>query len=279
MQVATADDTGREGVGKPPRPSGAAEQQGELWGARADAWARQEAQQTPIYEEILARTGAGDGMTVLDVGCGSGVFLRAAADRGAEVFGLDASEPLVDIARERVPEADIRVGDIQFLPHEADRFDLVTGFNAFQFAVDFAAAVREAGRVAKPGAQVVIQVWGRAERCDLTAMLQAVGPFLPGRLPTGPGGRAFSDAGVLEAIATEAGLTPETTGDIVSAFEYPTQEDMVRTMLSAGMVVLAARTSGEEAVREAIVESLAPFRTSTGSFRLENEWHYLIARA
>lgn len=217
-------------------------------------------------------------MTVLDVGCGSGVFLRTAADRGAEVFGLDASKALVDIARERVPEADIRVGDLQFLPYEADRFDLVTGFNSFQFAVDFATAVREAARVAKPGAQVVIQVWGRAERCDLTTMLRSVSPLLPGPLPTGPGGRALSEPGVLEAIATEAGLAPETTGDIVSAFEYPNEGDMVRTMLSAGMVVLAARTSGEEAVRAAIVESLAPFRTSTGSFRLENEWHYLLAR-
>ncbi len=279
MQVSTAGESGRGGVEEAPgRPSGAAEQQGELWGAHAREWARQEEQQVPIYEEILARTGVGDGMTVLDVGCGSGVFLRAAADRDAEVFGLDASEALVDIARERVPEAEVRIGDLQFLPYEADRFDLVTGFNAFQFAVDFGMAVGEAARVAKPGAQVVIQVWGEAARCDLSAMLRSVGPLLPGPLPTGPGGRALSDPGVLETIATEAGLTPETTGDIASVFEYPNQEEMVRTMLSAGMVELAARTSGEEVVRAAIAESLAPFRTSTGSFRFENVWHYLIAR-
>lgn len=109
-------------------------------------------------------------------------------------------------------------------------------------------------------------------------MLGAVGPLLPGPFRLGPEA-GHSRTGVLEAIATEAGLTAETTGDIVSTFDYPDEEDMVKTMLSAGMVVLAARTSGEEAVRAAVLESLAPFRTSTGSFRLENEWHYLIARA
>jgi hypothetical protein len=35
----------------------------------------------------------------------------------------------------------------------------VTGFNSFFFANDMVAALREAGRVAKPGAPVVIQVW------------------------------------------------------------------------------------------------------------------------
>lgn len=66
---------------------------------------------------------------MLEVGCGSGVFLRAAADRGARVSGLDASEALLEIARSRVPEADLRVGDMQFLPYGDDSFDVVAGFN------------------------------------------------------------------------------------------------------------------------------------------------------
>jgi SAM-dependent methyltransferase len=279
MHVPTQSNSGREAVEDAARTSGTAGLQGELWGARAEAWAEQESQQAPIYEEIIHRVGIGPGATVLDVGCGSGVFLRAAADRGAEVVGLDASHALVEIACARVPEGEIRVGDLQFLPYDADRFDVVTGFNSFQFAADTTAALREARRVAKQGASVVIQVWGRAERCDLTALLRSVTPLLPGPLPTGPGGRALSEPGVLEAMATEAGLTPEATGHIVSAFEYLDEEAMVRTMLSAGMFVLAARTSGEEAVRAAIVDSMAPFRASTGAYHLENEWHYLIAAA
>jgi len=44
------------------------------------------------------------------------------------------------------------------LPWEHEAFDLVTGFNSFFFADDMVAALREAGRVAKPGAPIVIQV-------------------------------------------------------------------------------------------------------------------------
>jgi cyclopropane fatty-acyl-phospholipid synthase-like methyltransferase len=43
---------------------------------------------------------------VLEVGCGTGVFLRLAADRGARTFGLDALHELLALARRRVPEAD-----------------------------------------------------------------------------------------------------------------------------------------------------------------------------
>ena len=80
--------------------------------------------------------------------------------RGAEPFGLDASEALIELARRRVPEADLRVGEMESLPYDDDTFDLVTGFTSFFFANDMVAALREAGRVAKPGAPVVIQVWG-----------------------------------------------------------------------------------------------------------------------
>lgn len=96
--------------------SGSAHRWGPVWGARAHDWAASEVRQVPTYEEAIRRVGIGAGQRVLELGCGSGVFLRLAADRGAEVFGLDASEALIELARSRVPEADLRVGDMQFLP-------------------------------------------------------------------------------------------------------------------------------------------------------------------
>ena len=92
------------------------------------------------------------GDRVLDIGCGSGVFLRLAADRGAEVSGLDASSALLELAAERVPGADLRTGEMEDLPFTDDSFDLVAGFNSFFFAEDMAAALREAGRVTRPAA-------------------------------------------------------------------------------------------------------------------------------
>ncbi len=50
-------------------------------------------------------------------------------------------------------------------------------------------------------------------------------------------------------------------------------------MLAAGGLAVVAEAAGGDAVRTAIVESLAPYRTPSGDYRLENEWHYLIASA
>jgi SAM-dependent methyltransferase len=255
--------------------TGSAEQWGPLWGARPHEWAAVEEQQLPTYEAAIRRLGIGDGRRVLDIGCGSGVYLRAAADRGAEVAGLDASETLLEIARRRVPEADLRRGDMQFLPFEDDRFDVVSGFNSFFFAADMGAALREAGRVATPGGQVLIQVWGRPERCDLEGMKSAVGQLMAAEGGEPP---PFWRPGVLETLAREAGLAPVDAFDERSAFEFADDEAMLRHLLAAGGSVLAIDRAGRETVVEAIAEAVAPYRRPDGSYRLENEWHYLVTQ-
>ncbi len=102
---------------------------------------------------------------MLDVGCGTGVFLRLCADRGASVSGIDATEDLLARARTRVPEADLRLGDMQALPFRDDAFDLVTGFTSFFYADDVVAALREVARVSRD--RVVIHTFGHPERCDV----------------------------------------------------------------------------------------------------------------
>ena len=259
--------------------SGSAGRQGDLWGQRPQAWGAIEEQQRPTYEEGIRRAGLKAGDRVLDVGCGTGVFLRAVTDRGGRAYGLDASRALLRVARSRVPEADLRVGDAESLPHEDDSFDLVTGFNSFFFADDMVAALREAGRVAKPGAPVLVQVWGRPERCDLVPMLAAVGRLRPAepepRAPSPP----LSEPGVLEEIAADAGLVPQEAFDLRTTFEFPDEHTLIDRLLSPGGVTEAIRHSGEAATAGAIVRALAPHRRPDGGYRLENEWHYLLARA
>src|SRR5262245_46203028 len=88
------------------------------WGARARDWAEMEESSRPLFEAILDATGVGAGTCLLDVGCGSGLACAIAAARGARVSGLDASPGLLEIARERVPEGDFRVGDLTSLPFD-----------------------------------------------------------------------------------------------------------------------------------------------------------------
>jgi SAM-dependent methyltransferase len=255
-----------------------AERWGPRWGSRPTDWAASEEQQLPTYEEAIRRVGIGTGMRVLEVGCGSGVFLRAAAERGAAVFGLDASPALLDLARDRVPEADLRVGDLQFLPYEDDVFDVVAGFNAFFFADDMVAALREAGRVAKPGGTVVIQVWGAHGRCDLDAIKPIVRPLFPGYDPGAPPPPDLAEPGALEAIAAAAGLTPTEAYDVRWASVYEDDDALLRGMLAAGGVGDAAGPREGE-IAAALLEALAAVRAADGTYRRENEWHTLLATA
>ena len=133
--------------------------------------------------------------------------------------------------------------------------------------------------MAKPGAPVVIQVWGAHERCDLEAMKAIARPFLPPRPPDAPPDPDLSQPGALESLAAEAGLTPESTFDTTFAYEYPDEETLGRALLAPAGLATLAGPEREQEVKAAIVRGLAPYRTTAGAYRLENEFHSLIARA
>src|SRR5205814_1806979 len=126
------------------------------------------------------------------------VFASLATKRGAKVTGLDAAAPLVEIARTRVPEGDFRVGELEQLPYADGSFDLVTGFNSFQYAAEPVNALQEARRVVRGDGRVVIAVWGKPEQCELADYLAALGALLPPPPPGAPGPWALSEDGALE---------------------------------------------------------------------------------
>jgi len=258
---------------------GSATRWGPLWGARPADWALSEDQQLPTYEAALERTALEPGWRVLDVGCGAGAFLRLVANRGGVPYGIDASESLIAFARTRLPDADLRVGEMEDLPWDDDSFDLVTGFNSFFFANDMVAALREAGRVGRAGAPVVIQAWGAHERCELEAMKQVARPFLPPRPPEAPPDPDLSQPGALQALTDQAGLTPESEFDATWAFEYADAETLGRALVAVAGLATLAGPEREHELKTAIVDGLAPYRRADGSYGLSNEFHYLIARA
>jgi len=259
--------------------SGSASRWGPLWGARPADWAISEDMQLPTYAAALERTGLEAGWKVLDIGCGGGAFLSIVSSRGAHSHGIDASDSLIAYAAARLPDAVLRIGEMEELPWRDDCFDLVTGFNSFFFANDMVAALREARRVAKPGAHVVIQVWGAHERCDLEAMKRVARPYLPPRPPDAPPDPDLSQPGLLEALALEAGLTPEIEFDTTWAYEYPDDATLGRALVAVAGLALLAGAEREEELRMAITTGLASYRRPDGSYRLTNEFHYLIARA
>ena len=67
------------------------------------------------------------GMTVLDVGCGTGVHLELFQRFQCRLHGIDSSPSMLDIARNRLGEAaDLCLGDASVMPYEDQSFDLIT---------------------------------------------------------------------------------------------------------------------------------------------------------
>ena len=213
---------------------------------------------------------------MLDVGCGSGSFAELIAARGCEVTGFDASEPLLSIARRRTPSGTFHRGDMEALPYNDRRFDIVTGMNAFQYAADPSRALGEARRVAKPGAQMFVATWGLPEACEVSAYLAALKPLLPP--PSGAGGPfALSDAGALRSLVASAGFTPQSIEDVDVTWQFENLDTANAAMLASGPSILAIQTSGRDRVQATLERAIAPFRLSDGGYRLENRFRYLFA--
>jgi len=257
--------------------SGSAAVQGDLWGARALDWGEvQEPVTRPLNDAVLRAVGAAAGRSLLDVGCGSGGCLARAE---GDLAGIDAAEPFIAIARQRVPRADLRVGEMQDLPWPADRFDAVIGVNSFQYAADPVAALREARRVARPGARVAVATWGEPQDCEGDVYLKALGALMPPPPPGAGGPFALSAPGMLEALVAEAGLEPGERTDVDTTWRYPDLDTALRGLLAAGPAAVAIRYSGEEAVRAAVAEAIVPFATSEGGYVMENRFRFLVAHA
>jgi SAM-dependent methyltransferase len=259
---------------------GSAAVQGRLWGAAARDWARlAEPAATPFYDAVFDAIGVGPGVSLLDAGCGAGYALTLAAARGATVTGLDASAGLLEVARERLGDAGLHEGDLEALPFGDASFDAVTAFNSVQFAADPGAAVRELGRVARHDAPVAIVTWGAPERCESRVIIAAIGALLPPP-PAGAGGPfALSEPGRLEELAESAGLRPERVAEVPTPFSYPDLETAIQTQLSAGPARRAIEYAGESATREALGAAFAASRQSDGSYRQDNVFRFLVARA
>jgi SAM-dependent methyltransferase len=234
----------------------------------------------PLFQAAIEAVGVGEGTRLLDVGCGAGLAALLARERGARVTGFDATEPLLEVARERVPDGDFRSGDMEELPFGDDSFDVVTGFNSFQFAADPARALREAARVAVPGAPIAVGTWGRRDQSEAAIVLQASADLAPPAPPGAPGPFALSEPGALEGFVEQAGLTVAGEPvEVPTPWYYPDLETALRGFTSAGPAIAAIRESGEERLRAALTKGLEPFADGDGGYRLENVFRYLIARS
>jgi SAM-dependent methyltransferase len=255
------------------------QQAGQAWGARARDWAYlTEPYGRPAYDLVFARTGVGVNTSLLDIACGSGLALMTAAGRGATVAGIDASEPLVRIARQRTPQGDIRHGDMFALPFPDRAFDVVTSFNGIWAGCD--QALVEARRVVMPGGFVAFTFWGKPRNMQMIGCFHALSKTAP---PFGTGELASLAAigrpGVAEAMLERASLTPVERGTVESTSDWPDFELAWRAIAAIGPAWPSIEHSGEAAVKAEVLAALTPFSSADTGVRLISELGYVIARA
>lgn len=229
----------------------------------------------PAFDATLDKLDLQPGRSLLDVGCGSGLATSLAAQRGARVTGVDAAEELLEIARTRTPEGEFRRADIVRLPWPDGSFDVVTGFNSFQYAPDPVQALAEARRVLRPGGRLGVVVWGAVQECEAVAHFLALRALLPPNPQAAP---PLAGEQHIDDMARAAGFEIDTDERVDCPWRYPSLDVALRGLMSAGPVVKVVDAVGEQAVRDALSGCLADFRQADGSYLFRNKFRSLTGR-
>ncbi len=251
---------------------------GELWGKNAADWAdHQEATIAGVFDTVLARTGVREETQYLDLGCGAGLAAAKAGVKGANVSGLDASEPLLEIARSRLPRGKFHLGDLEDLPFKSNHFDVVTSFNAVQYAANPVRALFEAARVTVLGGRIAVVTWGEPEGMEAAGIVAALKPLLPPPPPGTPGPFALSNADTLRQFAKDGGLEIDDIIDVECPWFYPDVETAIKALSSTGVAAKAVMAVGQAAVDEAHTNAIAPYMQVDGSVRIGSTFRVLLA--
>lgn len=252
--------------------------QGELWGTAPEDWALYlETTFIPVYKKVINKTRLSANTQVLDIGCGSGLFIKMADAQGAGITGIDVSDELLKIARERNPGATLLNQDMELLPFMEKSFDLVSGFNSLQYASDILKVLEEIKKVLKDDGKLVIGIWGSAAECEALKVLSSIASLLPDPGPDTPGPLALSKNGRVEGLLSEAGYILLEKGTIECPWNFSTLDNALKGILSAGPSAEAIHYAGMDKVKEKLIQTLEPFNIYDEIYILENVFHYYIA--
>jgi len=252
--------------------------QGKLWSVAPQYWSNYfEPFFLPMYKKTLEQVQLDEESTLLDAGCGSGLFSHMAVSTGAQVIAVDAAPGLLEVARERNPNTNFLEEDLESLPFASNSFDVVTGFNSFQYAGNFTNALSEARRVLKPGGKLVIGIWDKPEYSDATNVLKAISTLLPPPPAGTPGPFALSEDGKIESICNALKLKVIYKTRVACPFLYHTVDEGIKSFLGTGPAAAAMNHAREEQVQETIAGALQPYRLTEDMYHLQNSFLIFIA--
>ena len=254
--------------------------QGTRWNEFARDWADYlEPSHVQLFDAMLDASELGPGSSVLDAGCGAGGLCVRARARDIVPSGIDASDALVEIARFRNPGCDVRVGDLRELPWPDDTFDAVIACQSFFFCDDPVATLAELRRVVRPGGQVVVSTWGRAEQNELRFVFAAVGKLMGGPPPSGGGPFAWAVDGRTEDALRAAGLTPVADDAVAADWTFRSHAEAWRTFLANPQSRMMLAHVGEGPLRETVLGAMRAFERGDETGTIRRTFRWVAARA
>jgi SAM-dependent methyltransferase len=282
-----------------PEPT-ANDAQMDYWNTLAgQAWVRFQTQLDrqiePLGLAAMDVLGPIPGERILDIGCGCGQSTLALAERvrpGGRVLGVDISEPMLEVARNRPrPAADLPLTFAKLDAQTADlagadlgggSFDAVFSRFGVMFFSDPVAAFANIRAGLRPVGRLVFVCWRPlSENLWMGAPLAAARPLLPHMAPPdplAPGPFAFADADRVRGILAAAGFRSVSIEPFHTDVGGGDIEETVALSLNIGPMatILREHPHLRDAVGDAVRTSLAPFVTENGVMMPAAVW---IARA
>ena len=224
------------------------------WGRRAAEFATLlEPSNCREYVALHHHLAVAPGDRVLDMACGAGLAVELATVLGATCSGIDASPRLIAVARDRSPEADLRVGDIQDLPWPDSSFDVVTSFRGIWGTTPD--AVAEAFRVLAPGGRLGVTVWGHIKRSPGAWMMQPLTMAAEPKVEHQAAMVALGRPGAGEQLLADCGFVDVQRHEIPFVAEFADPETYARAISSVGPAFEAIENVGEEEFTRSAIET------------------------
>ena len=226
---------------------------------------------TRFIEPLLDAGGVEAGRRVLDVATGPGYVAAAAADRGADVMGIDFAEAAVAVARQQYPGIGFRTGSAEDLPYSDSQFDVVLmNFGLLHIARP-ERALAEGHRVLRPGGRIAFTVWADPQAClGFKIILDAIAEHgnMDVPLPDGPPFFRFSEAAETKSVLIEAGFREPEVKVIDTQWAMPHADTLFETFLHGavrtGALLQAQSPEAQSAIRQAARDGVLAYKQSGG---------------
>ena len=150
---------------------------------------------------------------LLDVGCGTGLFVQRYVQEGGRAVGIDISPGMVRHGRERCPDCGFFVGTADALPFRDDSFDALASLLAFSYIPDPEATLRECYRVLPPGGRISVCTLSRTVFTSIVPIVYQMGEKVGlKKVGVGDFDEHYYTNGEIAGLFREAGFTDVSVG-------------------------------------------------------------------